>query len=120
MIKIERLQTLNSLKYDLEKKMINKSKENNNNSFDDGVQKALQLSFENFTTLINQYLKYKDDIKLLMKEKNEAWKKWISYYENQNNISKSDFIERYNNWLFDYIFNKGIYQMDDKESIFEL
>ena len=39
----------------------------------------------------------------MSKEKN-IWKKWIKYYEQQQDITKSDYINIYNTWLFDYLF----------------
>jgi hypothetical protein len=117
---INKLESLNRIKYNLEKQITKYSKQNKDNSFDDGYQKGMQLSFETFTSLLNQYIKYKDNVKLLMKEQNETWKKWVSYYEKQNNISKSDYNQRFNTWLFDYIFNKGIYQLEEKMNILDL
>ena len=39
-----------------------------------------------------------------MNEQKNIWSKWVRYYESQSNVNTSNYLENYNNWLFDYIF----------------
>jgi hypothetical protein len=75
-----------------------------NNSYDKGIKKGISEAFHSFSDLIEAYLKYQNNVKLLMSEEKIIWKKWILFYEQQSNIAKSDYINIYNEWLFDYLF----------------
>ena len=77
----------------------------NENGFYLGFEKGVDNSFDLFASFIELYKRYKDDVKLLMNEQKNIWSKWVKYYENQSNVNTSNYLENYNNWLFDYIFS---------------
>lgn len=83
-----------------------KLKKNTKNSpeYKKGFETGIDTSFEVFTKYINQYKKYYDNIKLLLKEEEKIWKKWVDFYEKQNNINKENLLKIYNKWLFNYFF----------------
>lgn len=98
------------MKYD---QLINKKKElnkiinnsnNNDKKYNEGLKKGVAKSFDLFNLTIEFYIKYKDDVKLLMKEQNKLWNNWVKYYNTQNKIDNSNYISSYNKWLFDNIF----------------
>ena len=66
-------------------------------------EKAVDECFNAFSSHVNMYNRYKDDVKLLMNEQKPVWKKWVEHCD-QKNIDKTDYIVCYNNWLFDYFF----------------
>ena len=72
--------------------------------YQEGFRDGVEESFKQFQVAIKMYKKYKDNVKLLMEEQNKVWKKWIEYYEKQSNINRENFLQRYNEWLFRYIF----------------
>ena len=78
----------------------------NTKDFTDGYQKGIEESFNSFSQLIDQFKKYQNNVKLLMNEEKNIWKQWVSYYEKQSSISKTDYLDKYNSWLFEYIFCK--------------
>ena len=84
-------------------KMINNS--NNNEKYYEGLKKGVTESFNLFNSTISFYKEYKDDVKLLMKEQNKLWLKWVDYYNSQTSIDNSNYKNRYNKWLFDNIFS---------------
>jgi hypothetical protein len=55
--------------------------------------------------MVDLYKKYKNDVKLLMKEQKKVWNEWIKYYESHKEIKNSNYLETYNNWLFNYAFS---------------
>jgi len=73
--------------------------------FNLGFEEGVDNSFKIFASYIDMYNHYKEDVKLLMKEQKPVWKQWVSFYEKQNNVSKTDYLPLYKTWLFDYIFN---------------
>jgi len=83
-----------------------------------GFKEGVKISFDLFNLTTEFYLKYKDDVKLLMKEQNKLWTKWVSYYNNKNNIDVSNYINSYNKWLFDNTFIN--IQNDEKSKLLEL
>jgi len=83
---------------------IKKEKQSETNTYKDGVKKGITESFRSFSDLVTTYQKYQNNVKLLMNDEKQIWKKWVDYYEQQNNISKSDYMSSYNEWLFDYLF----------------
>lgn len=97
------LKSLNERKDDLVKQ-VKKKKSEKKEAFEDGLKEGIDESFHSFSDLIEQYLTYKDNVKKLMTDEKSVWKKWVKYYENQSDISKSDYIDIYNTWLFDYLF----------------
>jgi len=100
-------------------KTINNSKELNiNEKYLEGLKKGISESFNLFNSTIAFYKKYKDDVKLLMKEQNKLWIKWVDYYNNQTSIDNSNYKNRYNIWLFDNIILK--INNDEKNEILEL
>ena len=40
-----------------------------------------------------------------MKEQQKIWSKWIKYYNTKKNINNDNFLDKYNDWLFSYIFS---------------
>ena len=97
------LESLNEIKTELTKKTSILSK-NEENSFSNGYITGIEQSFFSFSSLIKKFQKYQNDVKLLMKDEKKIWKKWVSYYEQNSDISKNDYIGKYNAWLFDYLF----------------
>ena len=69
-----------------------------------GFEKGVDDSFDVFASFFDVYKRYKNDLKLLMNEQNHVWSKWVQYYEAQTDIKTSNYLSRYNDWLFDYIF----------------
>ena len=74
------------------------------NEFYSGYEKGVDDSYEAFASFVDVYKRYKNDLKLLMNEQKQVWEQWVHYYETQTNITKSDYLSRYNDWLFEYIF----------------
>jgi len=81
-----------------------KKDKNENTEYQKGFKTGIDTSFEVFCKYIDCYNKYYDDIKLLLKEEKNIWKKWINYYEKQKNINKDNLLKIYNKWLFNYFF----------------
>ena len=69
-----------------------------------GFEKGVDDSFNAFASFFDVYKRYKNNLKLLMNEQNHVWSKWVQYYETQTDIKTSNYLCRYNDWLFDYIF----------------
>jgi len=80
-------------------------KKSSNNEFKDGFEQGVDNSFDLFASYVDQYKRYKDDVKLLMKEQKNVWTNWVKYYENQSNVDTANYINKYNEWLFDYMFS---------------
>ena len=78
---------------------------NEKNDFNLGFNKGINESFNVFASIIDLFKKYKNNVKLLMNEQKDVWLKFINYYENQSDKNKSNYLNIYNNWLFDYIFH---------------
>jgi len=97
------LESLDEIKTELTKKTSTLSK-NEEDTFTKGYMTGIEQSFFSFSSLVKKFQKYQNDVKLLMKEEKKIWKKWVSYYEQNSDISKDDYIEKYNTWLFDYLF----------------
>jgi hypothetical protein len=92
------------------KKSINGSTESNNHNdknFNQGFEKGVSDSFNLFTSTIEAFKRYKDNVKLLMKEQQKVWKKWVEYYNGKSDIDNSNYLDKYNNWLFDYTFSNA-------------
>jgi len=87
------------------KKDLLKDKKNEENNFHNGFKKGVDDSFSLFESYINLYKKYKNDIKLLMNEQKNIWSKWVKYYEKQSKVNSSDYLNIYNEWLFNYVFS---------------
>ena len=77
---------------------------NDKSEFYLGFNKGVNDSFNVFASYIDLFKRYKNNVKLLMNEQNQVWKKFVKYYETQSDMNKSDYLNKYNNWLFDYIF----------------
>jgi len=84
---------------------LKKQNNTNKNDFSSGFEKGVDNSFDLFASFIELYKRYKDDVKLLMNEQKNIWSKWVRYYESKSNVNTSNYLENYNNWLFDYIFS---------------
>jgi len=101
-----KLEPLSQKKHQLSKKAKKNESLSEDESFSTGYIEGIKSSFDMFTQLIDQYKRYKNDVKLLMKEQKPLWKSWVSYYEKNNNISQNDYLQQYNSWLFNYIFQE--------------
>jgi hypothetical protein len=95
---------------DKKQKMIMDILKSNGKSIDDesdyylGFKKGVDDSFDTFSSLVDLFKRYKNNVKLLMNEQKDVWKKFVKYYETQSDNNKSNYLNKYNNWLFDYIF----------------
>ncbi len=69
-----------------------------------GFKKGVDDSFNTFVSYIDIFKRYKNNVKLLMNEQKDIWLKFVQYYETQSDKNTSNYLSRYNNWLFDYIF----------------
>ena len=78
---------------------------NDKSEFYLGFKKGIDDSFVIFASYIDLFKRYKNNVKLLMNEQKEIWLKFVQYYENQSDMTTSNYLSKYNNWLFDYIFN---------------
>lgn len=88
------------------KQQLKKDKKTSDNTeFNIGFEKGVDHSFDLFASFIELYKRYKNDVKLLMKEQKNVWSNWVKYYENQSSVDTSSYLNRYNEWLFDYIFS---------------
>ena len=96
---------LSGKKQKIKKEGYPSKQKNSDGNFYLGFVKGVDESFEVFDTYIDYYKEYKDDVKRLMNEQKNIWKEWVKFYEDQADISKENYLERYNNWLFDYIFS---------------
>jgi len=76
-----------------------------NKDFSLGFEKGIEDSFSLFADYIDLYKHYQNNVKILMNEQKNVWKKWVEYYEKQTNVDKSDYLDIYNTWLFNYIFS---------------
>jgi len=86
-------------------------KNNNESEFYLGFKKGVDESFKVFVSYIDLFKRYKNNVKLLMNEQKDVWLKFVQYYETQSDTNTSNYLSRYNNWLFNYIFydiNNGI------------
>jgi len=84
-----------------------KSKENNiddKSEFYQGFKKGVDDSFNVFASFIDLFKRYENNVKLLMNEQKDVWLKFVKYYETQKDMNTSNYLNKYNNWLFDYIF----------------
>ena len=97
------LKALNERKEELIQQ-VQKNKKIEKETYESGMKTGIDESFHSFSNLISQYLKYQNNVKLLMSKEKIIWKKWVQYYEQQSDITKSDYINIYNTWLFEYLF----------------
>jgi hypothetical protein len=96
------------------------NKINDKSEFYYGYRKGIDNSFEVFANFIELFNKYKNNVKLLMNEQNEIWKKFVKFYESQTNLDKSNYLSKYNSWLFEFLFDDpNNLKSDDFLSIFE-
>ena len=79
-----------------------------------GFKKGVDESFDVFASFVDLYNKYKNNVKLLMNEQRDVWLKFVKYYENQSDTNKSNYLSKYNKWLFDYIF-RDINNLSDND-----
>jgi len=77
---------------------------NDKSEFYLGFKKGVNDSFNTFASFIDLFKKYKNNVKLLMNEQKDVWLKFVQYYEIQSDINTSNYLNIYNNWLFEYIF----------------
>ena len=110
-------------KKDILKKDILKTSEKNINDkseFYSGYIQGIDNSFEIFASFIGLFNKYKNNVKLLMNEQNDVWKKFVKFYDSQSNLDKSNYLSKYNSWLFEFLFDDpNNLKSDDFLSIFE-
>jgi predicted CopG family antitoxin len=84
---------------------VSKNNISNKETYLDGMKIGIIDSFNSFSDLITQYLKYQNNVNLLMSYEKNIWQKWVNFYEKQSKISKADYIKVYNTWLFDFLFS---------------
>jgi len=77
----------------------------NRSEFYLGYKKGVDDSFNVFTSFVDLFKRYKNNVKLLMNEQKDVWLKFVQYYETQSDTNTSNYLSIYNNWLFDYIFH---------------
>ena len=92
-------------KRDLYNIINNTNKKSSNDEYFKGLKKGILDSFDLFNTSILFYKKYKDNVKLLMKEQNNLWLKWVDYYNKQKGINRTNYNNTFNKWLFEKIFS---------------
>jgi len=98
----------------------NDKKINDKSEFYNGYKEGIDNSFALFASFIDLFNRYKNNVKLLMNEQNEVWKKFVKFYESQTNIDKSNYLSKYNSWLFEFLFDDpNNLKSDDFLSIFE-
>ena len=95
------------------KKCLIKDINKKNINFSEGFKNGVERSFEVFSSYINFYNRYHDNIKLLLDEQKKIWKKWTEFYENQDNITRNNYLKIYNKWLFNYIFTDNIFDENE-------
>jgi len=76
----------------------------NESEFYLGYKKGVDDSFNVFNSYVDLFKRYKNNVKLLMNEQKDVWLKFVQYYETQSDKNTSNYLSRYNNWLFDYFF----------------
>jgi hypothetical protein len=69
-----------------------------------GFKKGVDDSFNVFTSYVDLFKRYKNNVKLLMNEQKDVWLKFVKYYETQSDTNTTNYLSKYNNWLFNYIF----------------
>lgn len=100
-----RYEPLRDKKQKIKKEGCPGKQKNSENKFYLGFVKGVDESFEVFATYVEYYKEYKNDVKRLMNEQRNIWKEWVKFYEKQTDIPKENYLEIYNNWLFDYAFS---------------
>jgi len=105
---------LKNKKHKMEKDILKSTDKsiNDKSDFYLGFKKGVDDSFIVFASYVDLFKRYKNNVKLLMNEQKDVWLKFVQYYETQSDINNSDYLGKYNNWLFDYIF----YDVDDIDS----
>lgn len=93
------------LKNEKQKIMKGALKSTDKSEFNSGFKKGVDDSFNVFSSSVELFKRYKNNVKLLMNEQREVWLKFVKYYESQSTIKSSDYLSKYNNWLFDYMFS---------------
>jgi hypothetical protein len=78
---------------------------NDKSEFYLGFKKGVDDSFNVFASHVDLFKRYKNNVKLLMNEQRDVWLKFVKYYETQSDVNTSNYLSKYNNWLFDYIFH---------------
>ena len=67
---------------------------------------------DSVVSAVTFYKRYRNNIKRLLEEQKNVWKEFIVYYDSQPDMNKSDYLKKYNIWLFDYTFS-DVLQSDD-------
>lgn len=78
---------------------------NDNKDFVLGFKQGIKTSFSIFEDFLNLYIRYYNNVKLLLKEQKHVWKKWIEFYEKSSDISINNYTQKYNKWLFSFVFS---------------
>jgi hypothetical protein len=89
-----------------------------NDEFNQGFEQGVEDSFKMFASYVEMYNRYKEDVKLLMKEQKPLWKEWVTFFEKQNKVDKTDYLPLYKSWLFEYIFHDVNNEKTDGYSLF--
>lgn len=78
---------------------------NDNKDYILGFKQGIKTSFSIFQDFLDLYIRYHNNVKLLLKEQKHVWKKWVEFYEKSSDIAVSNYTQKYNNWLFSFIFS---------------
>jgi hypothetical protein len=70
-----------------------------------GYKKGIDDSFEVFASFVDQFKKYKNNVKLLMNEQKDVWQHFVKFYETQKGLNTSNYLGKYNSWLFEFLFD---------------
>ena len=89
-----------------EQQISKKSEKTSENDFQKGYSQGVSEAFQEVKQSVDLFKRYESDVKLLMKEQKPVWKNWVTYYEDKK-INQDEYLEKYNLWLFDFVFLKG-------------
>ena len=85
-----------------------------------GYKKGIDDSFEVFASYIDLFKRYKNNVKLLMNEQKDVWQNFVKFYETQKGLNTSNYLGKYNSWLFEYLFDDlNNMENDDFLSLFK-
>ncbi len=87
-------------------KQSNKTNENPQIIYSEDYKKGVLESFDLFKSIVEFYDKYKSNVKLLMQEQNNLWKKWVIFYNENTGINKANYNDKFNKWLFENLFSE--------------
>jgi len=95
---------LKNKKQKMKKDILTSKDHKDRNEFYKGFERGVDDSFNVFVSYVDLFKRYKNNVKLLTDEQKDVWLKFVQYCETQKDMNKSNYLSRYNSWLFDYIF----------------